>query len=94
MHGIRKCGQQMNLLTMFTKTAINLSVALCKGVFVMPRQKKDAKILNIRLATTVSNSLEQYCEDSGQTKTVAVERALTMFIEDYYYKKEKLAKTK
>lgn len=58
----------------------------------MPRQKKDAKILNIRLATAVSDSLEKYCEESGQTKTMAVERALTMFIDDYYLKKEKMSK--
>lgn len=59
----------------------------------MPRQKKDAKVLNIRLATSINDSLERYCADSGQTKTIAVERALAMFIKDYYYQKEKLAKT-
>ena len=31
----------------------------------MPRQKKDAKILNIKLATTISDQLEQFCEETG-----------------------------
>lgn len=43
VHGIRKCGQQMNLLTMFTKTAINLSVALCKGGVRYAKTKKRCK---------------------------------------------------
>jgi len=60
----------------------------------MPRVKKDAKILNIKLATTISDRLEQYCEDSGQTKTVAVERALSAFIDDYYAQQKLLRKLK
>jgi len=60
----------------------------------MPRQKKDAKILNIRLAADVNDQLEQYCEDSGQTKTVAVERALSAFIDDYYAQQKLLRKLK
>ena len=31
----------------------------------MPRQKKDAKILNIKLAREISDQLEQFCEESG-----------------------------
>lgn len=37
----------------------------------MPRQKKDAKILNIKLAKEISDQLEQFCEESGISKTVA-----------------------
>ena len=36
----------------------------------MPRQKKDAKILNIKLAKEISDQLEQFCEESGISKTV------------------------
>lgn len=49
----------------------------------MPRPKKDAKILNIKLATPISDRLESFCEESGQNKTVAVERALTAYMDDY-----------
>ena len=56
----------------------------------MPRVKKDAKILNIKLAMPVNERLEQYCEDSGQTKTIAVERALSAYIDDYYAERKLL----
>ena len=60
----------------------------------MSREKKDTKALNIKLATSISDRLEQYCEDSGQTKTVAVERALSAFIDDYYAQQKLLKKLK
>lgn len=40
----------------------------------MPRQKKDAKILNIKLAKEISDQLEQFYEESGTSKTVATEK--------------------
>lgn len=40
----------------------------------MPRQKKDAKILNIKLAKEISDQLEQFCEESGISKTVVTEK--------------------
>ena len=40
----------------------------------MPRQKKDAKILNIKLAKEISDQLEQFCEESGISKTVATKK--------------------
>lgn len=43
----------------------------------MPRQKKDAKILNIKLAKEISDQLEQFCEESGMSKTVATEKILS-----------------
>ena len=43
----------------------------------MPRQKKDAKILNIKLAKEISDQLEQFCEESGISKTVATEKTLS-----------------
>lgn len=56
----------------------------------MPRPKKDAKILNIRVSTPVYDALDRLCEESGQTKTFAVERALAAYIEDYDRKQELL----
>ncbi|MCH4040566.1 MAG: hypothetical protein LKG48_04980 [Lachnospiraceae bacterium] len=54
----------------------------------MPRPKKDAKILNIKLARSVSDKLERFCEESGQTKTVAVERFLDKCLDEYFAKPE------
>ena len=34
----------------------------------MPRSKKDAKILNIKLATPVYEKLEEFCEEVGYAK--------------------------
>lgn len=47
----------------------------------MPRQKKDAKILNIKLAKEISDQLEQFCEESGISKTVATEKTLSKYFE-------------
>lgn len=58
----------------------------------MPRQKKDAKILNIKLATSVSDKLERFCEESCQSKTIAVERFLDKCLDEYFDKPEELRK--
>lgn len=52
----------------------------------MPRAKKDAKALNINIATDVYNKLELYCEDAGQSKTTAVERFIKSGVERYFEK--------
>ena len=50
----------------------------------MPRQKKDAKILNIKLATTISDQLEQFCEETGMSKTIATEKILSQYLAEYF----------
>ena len=54
----------------------------------MPRQKKDAVSLNIKLATEVSVQLEEYCKETGQPKTTAIERILTEAFRDYFSQPE------
>ena len=54
----------------------------------MPRQKKDAKILNIKLAKEISDQLEQFCEESGISKTVATEKKLSKYFEEYFSRPE------
>ena len=39
----------------------------------MPRKKKDAKFLNIRLDRQIHEELEAFCTETGRTKTKAVE---------------------
>lgn len=53
----------------------------------MPRQKKDAKILNIKLAREISNQLEQFCEESGISKTVATKK-ISKYFEEYFSRLE------
>lgn len=49
----------------------------------MARPKKNGTYLNVRIETSIYKRLEELCDDAGQTKTVAVERALLAYFEDY-----------
>ena len=50
----------------------------------MARPRKDGKSLNIKLESHVAEELELYCEETGQTKTVAVERILSSAFKEYF----------
>ena len=54
----------------------------------MSRTKKDAKILNIKLDREIHEQLEQFCNESGMTKTIAVEKILQHYFEDYFQRPE------
>lgn len=54
----------------------------------MPRQKKDAKILNIKLAKEISDRLEQCCEETGVSKTIATEKILSKYFDEYFSRLE------
>ena len=55
----------------------------------MARPKtKEYKSVTVRMDTEIFNKLEEFCEASGQPKTVAVERALEMYINDYNRKQD------
>ncbi len=60
----------------------------------MGRPKKNGTYLNICIETPIYERLEALCEDAGQTKTVAVERALTAYLDDYDEKQKLLRKLK
>ncbi|WP_329802949.1 RepB family protein [Holdemanella biformis] len=49
----------------------------------MSKPKKDWKALNIKIQSKVYNELEKYCEETGLSKTVAVERILLKAFEKY-----------
>lgn len=57
----------------------------------MPRPKKNGTYLNVCIETSLYQRLEALCDDAGQTKTVAVERALAAYL-DYYEKTKKRLK--
>lgn len=56
----------------------------------MARPKKESAPTSFRLDVAVLERLNKFCEDSGQTKTTAVERAIAMYIDDYEEKQRKL----
>ena len=50
----------------------------------MQKKKKDGKSLNCVIDRDVYQMLESYCDELGQTKTLAVERILKQHITEYY----------
>ena len=54
----------------------------------MSRPKKDAKNLNIKLDREIYDRLEQFCDETGMTKTTATGRILTQFFERYFERSE------
>lgn len=56
----------------------------------MARPKKNGTYLNVCIETPLYERLEALCEDAGQTKTVAVEKALALYLEDYEEKQKLL----
>ena len=52
----------------------------------MPRPKKDSKSLNIKLDAGIHAQLEQFCEETGMNKTIAVEKVLSQFLSAYFEK--------
>ena len=58
----------------------------------MARPKKESQQVAIRMEKSIFDRLEQYCSDSGQSKTLAIERAVAACINDYDKKTEKMNK--
>lgn len=54
----------------------------------MPRAKKDSRILNIRLAASVYDRLDAFCEESGMSKTTATEKIFSQFFDGYFERPE------
>lgn len=50
----------------------------------MARAKKDGRYVNYYIERKVYEKLEKYCEEVGQTKTVAIERILTRYLDNYF----------
>lgn len=56
----------------------------------MARSKKNGTYLNVCIETPIYEALTELCAQAGQSKTVAVERALSQYMEDYKKKQEML----
>jgi len=54
----------------------------------MSRTKKDAKMLNIKLDRPIHDQLEQFCDETGMTKTMATEKILAQYFDEYFKKPE------
>ena len=49
----------------------------------MARPKKNGTYLNVCIETSIYEKLEKLCVDAGQTKTIVVERALSVYLKNY-----------
>ena len=54
----------------------------------MGRQRKDAVLLSLKLERAIAEKLVKYCEETGQSKTTAIERILGKEIDDYFKQPE------
>ena len=54
----------------------------------MGRPKKNGTYLNVCINSAIYDELTQFCDMAGQTKTVAVERALVEYFGQYKKKQE------
>lgn len=53
----------------------------------MRPKTKEYVSISMRMEKSAYDMLERYCEDAGQSKTVAIERAVKAYVEAYEKKK-------
>ena len=56
----------------------------------MSRPKKDYQLLNMKVDAQIMNRFKAYCDEVGQTKTLAFERIVSQFLDQYDKEKEQL----
>ncbi len=54
----------------------------------MAQIRKDSKIVNMKLDRSVYDKLEQFCDETGLSKTAATEKILDQYLSDYFEKPE------
>ena len=54
----------------------------------MARAKKDGVYINYYIKKNIKEKLDKYCEDVGQTNTLAVERILEKYLDEYFTQKD------
>lgn len=59
-----------------------------EGVSDMPRAKKDGVNINYFIRKDVKEKLDAYCEEKGQTATMAIERILEEHLDRHFAEKE------
>ena len=55
----------------------------------MPRPKKDGVFINYFIRRDIKEKLDAYCEEKGQTATMAIERILNDYLTKHYDNKPK-----
>ena len=60
----------------------------------MGRPKKDSQVVNLNIERNIYDRFTEFCDNTGLTKTVVVERALEMYIDAMNENPEKLMQNK
>ncbi|WP_294238880.1 hypothetical protein [Pseudobutyrivibrio sp.] len=60
----------------------------------MARPKKDSQVVNLNIERSIYDKFTEFCDNTGLTKTVVVERALEMYIDAMNKNPEKLMQNK
>lgn len=60
----------------------------------MARQKKDGVNINYFIRRDVKEKLDAYCEDVGQTATMAIERILDDYLTRYFEDKKNASESR
>ena len=60
----------------------------------MAKPRKESQPLSIRMEQNLHDRLTLFCDRSGQSKTTAMERALTQYIDEYDYIMQKIDRSK
>ena len=55
----------------------------------MPRPKKDGVNINYYIRRDIKEKLDVYCEEKGQTATLAIERILDEYLSEYLGSKQR-----
>jgi hypothetical protein len=55
-----------------------------EGVIDVPRAKKDGVNINYFIRRDIKEKLDAYCEEKGQTATMAIERILDDFLTKHF----------
>ena len=55
----------------------------------MPRLKKDGVKINYYIRRDIKEKLDVYCEEKGQTATLAIERILDEYLSEYLGSKQR-----
>lgn len=55
----------------------------------MPRPKKDGVKINYYIRRDIKEKLDAYCEEKGQTATLAIERILDDYLSEYFMEKKR-----
>lgn len=49
----------------------------------MAKQKKETKPCSLRMDASIFDRLEEFCQETGITKTALIEKAVVLFMDDY-----------